>query len=362
MAGRRAFLKGVLAASVCPYPTWADAGNPSYLSAAERSDGTFVLCGLSATGKIVFERPLPARGHAAAAHPARPDAVAFARRPGRFAIVIDCLSGRTRALLDAPTGRHFYGHGTFSGDGHYLFTTENDYEAARGVIGVWDVTQDYQRVGEFASGGVGPHDLKILPDGVTLVVANGGIETHPEAGRTKLNLSTMRPNLSYLSALDGDLLEQYEPPAKWFKSSIRHLAVGPDGAVAIACQWQGDVQDAPPLVATHRRGTSLEFHQAQDGLEREMMGYAGSIALSADGARIAATGPRGGVALLFGRAGAFSGTYKQSDICGVAPSGRGFAFTSGTGRFWTSETGHGSDHAGALRWDNHLIPLPNATT
>jgi hypothetical protein len=33
-----------------------------------------------------------------------------------------------------------------------------------------------------------------------LVVANGGILTDPGSGRAKLNIATMRPNLSYLDA------------------------------------------------------------------------------------------------------------------------------------------------------------------
>ena len=36
-------------------------------------------------------------------------------------------------------GRHFFGHGVFSPDGKLLYATENDFEAARGVIGVYDV-------------------------------------------------------------------------------------------------------------------------------------------------------------------------------------------------------------------------------
>ncbi len=357
MANRRAFLTGALAASICSFPTWADAGDPAFLSAAQRADGAYVLCGLTSAGQIVFERPLPARGHAAAAHPVRSDAVVFARRPGRFAVVVDCSTGQTRAHLNAPEGRHFYGHGAYSGDGRHLFTTENDYESARGVVGVWDVAQSYRRIAEFPSGGVGPHDIKCLPDGQTLAVANGGIETHPDTGRTKLNLSAMRPNLSYLSAADGALLEQHEPPQGWSKLSIRHLAIAPDGGVAIACQWQGDVVDCPPLIATHTRGEPLAFHAARAGLERDMQGYAGSIAVSGDGTQIAATGPRGGMALMLGRSGTFDGIIRQGDVCGVAPAGSGFAFTSGTGHFWTSLSENSNSHLSTLRWDNHLVPL-----
>ncbi len=92
-----------------------------------------------------FRIALPGRGHAAAAHPTRPEAVAFARRPGTFVVDIDCVAGCETAQLTAPEGRLFHCHGAFSLDGRWLYTTENDYEAARGVIGLWDAAHGYAR-------------------------------------------------------------------------------------------------------------------------------------------------------------------------------------------------------------------------
>ncbi|HBM41824.1 MAG TPA: DUF1513 domain-containing protein, partial [Sulfitobacter sp.] len=65
---------------------------------------------------------------------------------------------------------------------------------------------------------------KRLPGGDTLVVANGGIDTHPDSGRAKLNIPTMRPNLTYIN--DRRILEQIELPHDMHRNSIRHLAVG----------------------------------------------------------------------------------------------------------------------------------------
>ena len=78
-------------------------------------------------GAITFRIDLPGRGHAAAAHPNRPEAIAFARRPGTFAIILDCLSGKPVNLVEAPPNRHFCRHGAYSADGELLFTTENDF-------------------------------------------------------------------------------------------------------------------------------------------------------------------------------------------------------------------------------------------
>ncbi|WP_085806954.1 DUF1513 domain-containing protein [Roseovarius albus] len=357
MTNRRAFLSGMLAATVLPRPTWADAGAPTCLAAAKVSTGDYILCGMREGGELVFSLPLPGRGHAAAAHPTRPHAVAFARRPGRFALVIDCLLGREMAGLDAPDGRHFYGHGVFSDDGRQLFTTENDYDNGRGVIGVWDATNNYRRLGEFWSGGTGPHDLRLMPDGETLVVANGGIETHPDSGRAKLNLPTMQSNISYLSFV-GEMLEQVTLPAELQLNSIRHLAVAPSGKAALAMQWQGDLARPVPLAGWHERGREIHLLTAAPNSQRQMAGYAGSIAISGDSKQIATTSPRGGMIQLFS-VGQDAPTILQApDVCGVSHQAGGFHYTTGTGEVGQfSENGLKPQQTHDLAWDNHLVRL-----
>lgn len=357
MTTRRSFLTGILATGLAPRAGWAEAGDPAFLAAARQPSGGYALFGLGPAGETKFEIPLPGRGHAAAAHPSRPLAVAFARRPGAFALVIDCAAGVTQARLEAPEGYHFYGHGAFSADGALLFTTENDFANARGMIGIWDARRGFRRMGAVPSGGVGPHEMRRMPGEETLVVANGGIETHPDSGRAKLNLPFMRPNLSYLS-FDGEILEHHEPPGEWHKASMRHLAVRADGRVAVACQWQGDPAESAPLLATHARGNGLAFHHGAPGLERDMRGYAGSIAFSGPGKEIAITGPRGGLAAVFGADGGFERLLEEADICGVANAPGGFMFTTGTGRIMSDGTGGFTAVTRHDRaWDNHLVSV-----
>lgn len=356
MSTRREFLVGLMAVGMAPAPVWADAGNPSFLSAARMPDGSFGLCGLSADGDILFQLPLPGRGHAAAAHPFRPEAVAFARRPGTFASVINCSTGHEDTRLFAPAGRHFYGHGVFSSDGRLLFTTENDYEAGQGRIGIWDASAGYARTGEFFSGGIGPHDIRRLPDSDTLVVANGGIDTHPDSGRTKLNIPTMRPNLSYYR--DQSLIDQAELPPGHHKNSIRHLAVARNGVVAMGMQWQGGAQ-VPSLVGSHQIGQPIRLMSASPKLHAAMQGYVGSVAITPDGQDIAVTSPRGGQVQVFERVtGLCRAAWRADDVGGIAAVQSGFVATSGTGRFFVP----GPSSAVSLRthpvqWDNHLIAV-----
>ncbi|MGH1356819.1 MAG: DUF1513 domain-containing protein [Thalassovita sp.] len=359
MTTRRGFLTGLLASGLAPSVSWADLGGPRYLSAAKTAAG-HALFGLDAQAAPLFRVTMPGRGHAAAAHPEKAEVVAFARRPGTFAQVINCADGSVLAELRSPEGRHFYGHGVFSADGRLLFTPENDYENGAGRIGVWDRSRGYRREGDFASGGIGPHDMLRLPGTDMFVVANGGIDTHPESGRTPLNLPTMRANLALIGP-KGELHEitQLDPALRM--NSIRHMSVRADGLVGFAMQWQGNATDHPPLVGVYRPGSGTPpiLGQAQAELHAGMQGYAGSIAFSGDGSLVAISSPRGGMIQVFdAETGAFAWHVSEEDVCGLNVLGSGFMATAGTGRvirFSGPQTQ--SIRRQDVAWDNHLIAI-----
>ncbi|AJE47754.1 DUF1513 domain-containing protein [Celeribacter indicus] len=359
MTDRRTFLKAAFATAFVPRLSWADAGSPAYLGAARDASGDYALYGLDAAAQIVFRVPLPARGHAAAAHPAKPEAVAFARRPGTFALVVNCATGDVTHRLDAPEGRHFMGHGLFVNGGDLLLTPENHYAAKRGILGLWDRTKGYARIGEVPTHGIGPHDVKQLSDG-TLVVANGGIFTHPEigAGREKLNLDGMKPSLAYLTS-GYTLVEKVALAPELHRNSIRHLSVGPGDQIAFAMQWEGDETEVVPLLGLHRRGEAPVLAQAELGEQFAMRGYAGSVAHSGDGTEVAITSPRGGRLHRFAPDGRFLGAVQRGDICGLAPCAAGYLGSDGFGALVElRETMRPLNAVPGLAWDNHLVALP----
>lgn len=357
MPTRRLFLASLAAAVTAPGLSWADAGDPRYLAAAREATGAFALFGLDGAGADLFRIPLPDRGHAAAAHPTAPEAVAFARRPGRFALVIDCVSGRVLSELQAPEGRHFYGHGAFVAGSEVLVTPENDWETGAGRLGLWSRREGYRRMGEIASHGTGPHDILRLSDDV-LVVANGGIRTHPDHGRDKLNLDSMRPSLAYLTP-KGDLLEQVELAPELHRNSIRHLAATPDGTVAFAMQWQGDLSAPVPLLGLHRRGRAPVLCEAGLGEQIAMEGYAGSVAIDGEARLAGITSPRGGRLHLFDMEGRFVDSLHRRDICGLATAPGGMVASDGLGTVWGVD-GEGMQprrSAKGRAWDNHMIAI-----
>ncbi|MEM7177550.1 MAG: DUF1513 domain-containing protein [Pseudomonadota bacterium] len=359
---RRRFLAALGSGATMALSTeasWADIGAPDLVAATRHGD-SFRIIGLDQSGVVSFDHPLPARGHAGAVHPRRAQLVAFARRPGTFALVIDCASGGIRARLAAPAGRHFYGHGTFSLDGSRVYTTENAFDSGQGRIGIWDATDGYRRLGDMSSGGVGPHEIVRLPGSDVLAVANGGIRTHPAAGREKLNLPTMAPNVSYLDGASATLVDQVRPPAALRLNSMRHLAVAEGGLVAIAMQWQGDPTDGVPLLAFHRPGEAdLTLAEADPPTLATMKGYAGSVAFDRAGDHAAITSPRGGRVMAWHVDGGGPAMWSRMDVCGLTRAADGWIATDGMGGVVALTTDLAPRPIARLpvAFDNHLISL-----
>ncbi len=247
---RRSLLKAALAGIVTPVLPFGcaslAASKPALIGCAITGREQFSAVVADEYGYPLHQLPLPARGHGVATNRAGHAAV-FARRPGSFFMVFDYQSGEMRHLSLAAENRHYYGHGVYSLDGNYLFATEGERGTSRGIIGVYDVQHNYQKVDELSGFGIGPHEVIIMPDG-TLVIGVGGVHTN---GREPLNLASMQPSLSYL-AQNGELLDQVTLADP--KLSIRHLAH--DGRDTVLCgqQYRGEPDEYPSLLAMHTRG------------------------------------------------------------------------------------------------------------
>lgn len=366
--GRRDLLAGSIACAVAGLlPRAAKAAGRSLLLGARVADGRYFASAFDAGGDAAFDLALPARGHGFARRPGRAEAVSCARRPGSYLAVIDLAAGRIRRMVANAPGRRFNGHGIYSADGARFFATETDYENQRGVVGVYAADRDYELVAVHDSGGLDPHDIRLLPDGRTLAVANGGILTDLGAPRMKLNTGAMDSTLAYLDAADGRLVAVHRAPAELGPLGIRHLAVTPDGTVAFAMQYEGPAVDLVPLVGTHRPGNvALRLFVGERPALRAMRQYCGSAAMDRSGAVVGVSSPRGNVATFWDVAsGRLLSSAAVPDGCGIAAAGPDGAFMvasglGGVGRF-DSATGAGSPLPGSMaaagRWDNHLIAL-----
>jgi hypothetical protein len=321
------------------------------VSACQKPDGDYAAVLLDEAGGLIATVDLPGRGHDVTQCPATERLVVFARRPGTFAVVLSS-KGDTLAKIHAMPGRHFYGHGVFSPDGKLLYATENDYDAARGVIGVYDATNRFQRVGEFESNGIGPHDLTLSADGRVMCIANGGIETHPDFGRQKLNIPFMEPNLTFIDPVHGEVIATQALSRDLHQLSLRHLAPGADGTVWVGGQYQGAPDRLVPLVARAGPDLALDFAPIADPVLAKLSNYVGSVAANAQGDRIMVTSPVGGTALVLDGDGTVLAEQSLVSVCGTASARRGFYRTTGEGQFIDAE---GRAVSASVLFDNHLF-------
>lgn len=332
---RRAFLKAAGAgfmASLMPRGALAlESGELVFASAIQSSPGHYGATLITETGDVIASLALPDRGHDITFSRAAGRAVVFARQPGTFALVFDPEGAAPPVTLASAEGRHFFGHGAFSPDGRLLYATENDFDNARGVIGIFDATDGYRRIGEFDTFGTGPHELLLLPDGETFVVANGGIETHPDYGRSELNIATMDPSIAFISARDGSLIGQLRLSADLHQLSIRHMAVDAQQKVWFGCQFRGG-SGQPQLIGYATRDGDIRLVELPEPVLGGMRNYIGSVAASADGTLIGVSSPEGDRLLaLDASTGRIVADRQMRSGCGLAPDGAGFLATSGLG-------------------------------
>lgn len=342
----------------------AAAEGPLYV-AARKAHGRYEAVVLDVQGRDQLVVPMPARGHSFALDPGRGRAVVFGRQPGFFAVAFRIDGSQPPMALEAAAERHFFGHGVYLPDGKRMVATENAYEAGKGVLGIYDASEggNYRRIGEFETGGIGPHEVVLLPDGKTLCVANGGILTHPDYGKLELNLDTMRPSLAYIDANDGRLIERVELTQDLHRLSIRHLTLAADGAVWFGCQHMGPASERPPLVGRHRMGHEPELFAGSEDVLRDCRNYIGSVAADPSGSVIATSSPVGNQVVYWDAAdGRALGVTSLSDGCGVAPLAPGrFLLNSGMGALVQAGPSASAQSiltpSSGLSWDNHFRRL-----
>lgn len=361
-SSRRLFLSSIAAVTLMPsLPsiTLARDGASKWMACRKTGD-VFQATLFDGNGTTMMDIPLPSRGHGMATSNVHNHLVVFTRRPGTFAIVVDLATNTVVQEIAASAERHFYGHGCFSQDGKFLYTTENDIESGKGVIGVRDVENNYTLIASHPSGGIGPHELAIMPDGETLAIANGGISTNPDLERVKLNLGTMAPSLVLLNRHNGQISATHKLAPELHQLSVRHMSVAPTGAIALALQYEGPKSHRMSLLATFN-GEGLTLVEAPETLTRAMRNYAGSITHDPSGQIIGMTSPRGDLVSFWdARTHTLLGQQSMRDVCGIAPGDLPGEFILAGDSQTMKATPLSLRHSGTFadtQWDNHMLRI-----
>lgn len=328
-----------------------------HIGAVRLGDDTQGLQGVNSSGQALWQLAVHDRCHGGCNHTGAGHAVVFERRPGWRFYVLEPGTGKLVQEVPAASGEHFYGHGVFSHDGRRLYATVNCYDTGDGLVAVYDVARSYRRVGSLPLDGIGPHELRLHPDGQTLLIALGGIRTHPDYPRLKQNLDTMAPALVLMDRHSGKITGRHKP--SHHQLSCRHLDVSPDGHVWVGYQYQGPDYDSPPLIG-HFDGSNFRDVSLPDRLQRRLANYTASVAVSPVTGHVAITAPRGGVAMVLnGTNGSVHEVLDIPDCAGVKALRDGsFLISSGTGRItrYRLEASEAlATRHSDLQWDNHLI-------
>ncbi|WP_373974116.1 DUF1513 domain-containing protein [Chitinibacter sp. SCUT-21] len=354
MLNRRDFLRSSLqitALSLLNPPALAANSTPTLLSADWANEGSISAPSFGALGgKRVM---LPSRGHAILPLP-NGEAIVVSRRLGLWLARINWQRGEVLQMVDAAFDRHFFGHGLLTPDGSTLLTTENNDDTSAGLIGIYDAVS-LKRLGEIPSGGIGPHELLWLSPGKILAVANGGILTLPETGRTKLNLGAMSASITLLEWPSGKVIDQFSLSDKAL--SLRHLALAADGTLGIAMQAEypnaKQHRDAPLLALLNPQSGRLTVAAQSEGL----MGYGASIA--AVGNEFLITALRGNQLGRWRSDGAPLPTLSLPRPAGIASHNNTAWISSENGGIYQyqpqDQTLKALDGYTQQKWDNHLV-------
>ncbi|MCH2165820.1 MAG: DUF1513 domain-containing protein [Marinovum sp.] len=237
MATRRAILGhlavglGVVATGAALAQPAEDAAYVAIETAANTGHSRALF--FASSGRLLGRTPLDFRVHGMAQHGQA--MVVFPRRPGNQMCVVDVVNLEIKRRLTAPFDRHFYGHGAFTRDGAYLLTTENNLDTLGGHVGVYDVRAGYRRVDDMVLPGAGPHEIIRAPHSDVFLLALGGLETHPDYGRTPFNLRDFRSQIVQVDIRRSEVL----PLGHWSGTegvSLRHLAQDGAGRLVIGGQ------------------------------------------------------------------------------------------------------------------------------
>ena len=365
---RRALIGGAAAASLAavgPKPLRSADLEPRLLGSAMDATGGFRVGLLDGALDGSDGAPVPVRLHALSPRPDGREAVAVGRRPGDVSFVLDGEGRRLRGSFRASAGRRFSGHGAYAEGGRSFLSAEIDAATGEGFVVVRDVREGYAPRGEFRSGGVGPHE--VISAGGLIAVANGAKEPKSEPGVAALGTTCARSNLALVRPESGALETVAEVEEDSATLSLRHLALTPDGGVLVAAQDTAAGAHDRPLVA-RLDGARLRWLDAGYAVNARIGGSVGSLAIDRSGRFLAASGPRGGVVVVYDLAVEDAvGVVTIPDCCGLAaePEPGRFIASNGLGevvRIAADEDGAAivARRIGALRWDNHLATLPQS--
>ncbi len=267
-------------------------------------------------------------GHGVAFDPIDPSRALLFEKHGPGCCELDLVAGKLRHRVPTTPERQFYGHGVFTADGRLLLATETIVGdgSKRGVIVVRD-GRTLKPLGTFPSYGEAPHDCRLIDEGRTLVVTNGG-GTHA---------SGHVPNVAYIDVATRQLKERV--PFDTPRVNAGHLAISRGGdLVVVSAPRDGldlKASDVHGAISFRPAGASGMLKTAKVALINRMRAETLSVAIQEKLGVVAATSPGGNLVsfwdLKTGKLMSTLDTFAQPRGVTVTLDGAFFALTWGGG-------------------------------
>jgi uncharacterized protein len=344
---RRRLLMAAAGLSLAATPTaWAQSADDIVLAWDDPTGAHWVgvlrIEGDAATVRHRIAVPTRAHGLLSLADGA---VIAIARRPGDWMLRWTPDTDTPPRWFWADDERRFNGHALASPDGNALFCTEADADSGAGFL----VRRDARTLAAtdaWPTGGTDPHDIEAL-EGGRILVANGGVATRPETGRTKIDLAAMDSSLVCIDAATGRTLQSWRLADR--RLSLRHLARRADGSIGVAMQAEHDdptERASAPMLALLDAGLRTLQTTAIRG-----SGYAGDIVATSQGWAVAC--PRDSRVMLCSAEGKLIEAVPLNEGCALAEASSG-TMAFGRDGVWDEHAGRARLPPG-LQPDNHAV-------
>lgn len=213
--------------------------------------------------------PLDFLAHGIAVDPRNPERLVMCEKIGPGAAEVDLATLSLVRNIPTVEARYFYGHCAFSNDGSLLYATETYLDSKQGVIVIRDA-DSLEVIGEFPSFGDSPHECRIIDDGKTMVVTNGGGMLEGSA-----------PNVAYIDIESRTLVRQESLTNRMLNAG--HFMVADDASlIVVSAPRAGLGIDNPGGVSIQPGGKKMKSITSPKKIVAGMQGEALSVAVLRD--------------------------------------------------------------------------------
>jgi len=221
--------------------------------------------------------------HSVAIDPRNSMRICAFEKIGPGAAEFDLRNLTVRRPLTTSADRLFYGHGAYSADGERLYATETYQQDRRGVIAVRR-TDTMELIGEFPTFGESPHECRLVDDGATMLVTNGGGKLGEDAA----------PSVCYIDVASETLLEKIELSNE--RLNTGHLDIAADGSlIVVSAPRSGLATDQLGGVSIRPSGGNMQSIIEPRAVTQRLKGEALSVAVHSERGIVAVTHPDAGM-------------------------------------------------------------------